>query len=126
LVGVASILYCPFLASAKLSLLLFYLRLSHLAWFRLCVYVSMVLVVGYNLALVFPLLFACTPFRRNWDVSVTEGRCIDRTAVYMATAVLNMITDVLLLVLPVPMVVRLQMPPVQKVGLLGIFGVGSL
>ncbi|CAN9280749.1 unnamed protein product [Alternaria alternata] len=58
LISVASIIYCPFLASAKLSLLFFYLRLSHIQWFRLCVYASMFLVVGYNIALVFPLIFA--------------------------------------------------------------------
>ena len=126
LISVASIIYCPFLASAKLSLLFFYLRLSHLRWFKSCVYASMFLVVGYNIALVFPLIFACTPFRRNWDVTITEGSCIDRTPLYMATAVLNMATDILLLVLPVPMVVRLQMPRAQKLGLICIFGVGSL
>ncbi|KAG9186348.1 hypothetical protein G6011_02904 [Alternaria panax] len=126
LISVASIIYCPFLASANLSLLLFYLRLSHIHWFRLCVYASMFLVVGYNIALVFPLIFACTPFRRNWDVTITEGSCIDRTPLYMATAVLNMATDILLLVLPVPMVVKLQMPRAQKAGLICIFGVGSL
>ncbi|KAL1797158.1 hypothetical protein ACET3X_003764 [Alternaria dauci] len=126
LISVASILYCPFLASAKLSLLFFYLRLSHINWFRICVYASMFLVVGYNIALVFPLIFACTPFRRNWDVTITEGSCIDRTPLYMATAVLNMATDILLLVLPIPMVVKLQMPRAQKAGLICIFGVGSL
>ncbi|CAN9310184.1 unnamed protein product [Alternaria sp. RS040] len=126
LISVASIIYCPFLASAKLSLLFFYLRLSHIQWFRLCVYASMFLVVGYNIALVFPLIFACTPFRRNWDVTITEGSCIDRTPLYMATAVLNMATDILLLILPIPMVVKLQMPRVQKAGLICIFGVGSL
>jgi hypothetical protein len=86
----------------------------------------MFLVVGYNFALVFPLIFACTPFRRNWDVTITAGSCIDRTPLYMATAVLNMATDLLLLVLPVPMVVGLQMPRAQKLGLMCIFGVGSL
>ncbi|KAB2099104.1 hypothetical protein AG0111_0g12692 [Alternaria gaisen] len=126
LISVASIIYCPFLASAKLSLLFFYLRLSHIQWFRLCVYASTFVVVGYNIALVFPLIFACTPFRRNWDVTITEGSCIDRTPLYMATAVLNMATDILLLILPIPMVVKLQMPRAQKAGLICIFGVGSL
>jgi hypothetical protein len=86
----------------------------------------MFLVVGYNVALIFPLIFACTPIRRNWDVTITDGSCIDRTPLYMATAVLNMITDVLLLVLPIPMVIRLQMPRAQKAGLICIFGVGSM
>lgn len=125
LVGVASILYCPFLACAKFSLLFFYLRLSRLRWFRLCIYANMFLVVGYNIALVFPLIFTCTPFMKAYDITITEGTCIDRTPLYMATAVLNILTDIILLVLPIPMIVRLQMPKVQKVGLICIFGVGS-
>ena len=85
----------------------------------------MFLVVGYNIALVFPLIFTCTPVMKNFDVFITEGSCLDRTPIYMATAVLNMITDVLLLILPLPMIVRLQMPAIQKAGLICVFCVGS-
>jgi hypothetical protein len=126
LVMVASILYCPFLAFAKFSLLLFYLKLSPLRCFRLCIYASMFLVFGYSIALLGPLIFPCTPFKKTWDMTVTEGSCIDRTPVYMATAVLNMITDFLLLVLPLPMVVNLHAPRAQKVGLICAFGIGSV
>ncbi|KAF3004843.1 hypothetical protein E8E13_004733 [Curvularia kusanoi] len=125
LISVATILYCPFLAAAKFSLLFFYLKLSPLRWFRMAVYASMFLVVGYNIALVFPLIFTCTPVKKNFDVFVTDGSCLDRTPIYMATAVLNMITDVLLLALPLPMIVKLQMPTVQKAGLICVFGVGA-
>lgn len=125
LVTVCSILYCPFLAAAKFSLLFFYLKLSHLKWFRVAVYASMFLVVGYNIALVFPLIFTCKPVQKNFDVFIINGTCLDRTPIYMATAVLNMVTDILLLVLPLPMIVKLQMPRIQKIGLICVFGVGS-
>jgi hypothetical protein len=85
----------------------------------------MFIVVGYNIALVFPLIFPCRPFKKTWDVSVLEGSCIDRTPIYMATAVLNMVTDIMLLVLPIPMIAKLQMPRRQKAGIICIFGVGS-
>jgi hypothetical protein len=85
----------------------------------------MFLVIGYNIVLMCLLLFPCTPLKRTWDVSITEGSCIDRTPVFMATAVLNMITDILLLVLPIPMVMKLQMPRAQKLGVICAFGVGS-
>jgi hypothetical protein len=125
LVNITSILYCPFLALAKFSLLLVYLKLSPLRWWRICIFASMFLVVGYNIALMLPLIFACKPFMKTWDVSIIEGSCIDRTPVFMATAVMNMVTDILLLVLPIPMVLRLQMPRSQKIGLFCAFGVGS-
>jgi hypothetical protein len=85
----------------------------------------MFLVVGYNIALVFPLIFTCTPIMKNYDLFITTGSCLNRTPLYMATAVLNMITDIMLLVLPIPMIIKLQMPRVQKAGLICIFGVGS-
>lgn len=125
LISICSILYCPFLAAAKFSLLFFYLRLSLLRWFRIAVYANMFLVVGYNIALIFPLIFTCSPVIKNFDVFVQGGSCLNRTPLYMATAVLNMITDIILLVLPIPMIIKLQMPKVQKAGLICIFGVGS-
>jgi hypothetical protein len=125
LVNITSILYCPFLALAKFSLLFVYLKLSALRWWRICIFASMFLVVSYNIALMIPLIFACKPFMKTWDVSILEGNCIDRTPVFMATAVMNMVTDILLLVLPIPMVIELQMPRVQKAGLICAFGVGS-
>ncbi|KAF2026714.1 hypothetical protein EK21DRAFT_73583 [Setomelanomma holmii] len=125
LINVTTILYCPCCACAKFSLLFFYLKLSHLRWFRLCIFASMFLVVGYNIALMLPLIFACKPFMRTWDLTITEGSCIDRTLVYMATAVLNIIADIILLILPIPVIVNLQMPRKQKAGLICMFGVGA-
>lgn len=85
----------------------------------------MFLVVGYNIVLVFLLIFTCNPVMKNFDVFITDGSCLDRTPLYMATAVLNMATDIILLILPIPMISKLQMPRVQKAGLICIFGVGS-
>jgi hypothetical protein len=85
----------------------------------------MFLVIGYNIVLMCLLLFPCMPVKRTWDISITEGSCIDRTPVFMATAVLNMATDILLLVLPIPMIMKLQMPRAQKLGVICAFGIGS-
>jgi hypothetical protein len=85
----------------------------------------MFVVVGYNIALLGPLIFPCTPIKKIWNITITEGSCIDRTPVFMATAVLNMITDVLLLILPIPMVVKLHMPRAQKTALICAFSIGS-
>lgn len=85
----------------------------------------MFVVVGYNIGVMFPLIFACTPVQKTWDLTVLEGSCIDRTPVFIATAVLNMVTDICLLVLPIPMIAKLQMSRAKKVGLICMFGVGS-
>lgn len=46
------------------------------------------------------------------------------TSGYAAVSVVNVIVDVLMLLLPLPMVYRLQTRPGYKVGLFAIFSIG--
>lgn len=88
-------------------------------------YFVLFLVAGYNISIFFAIIFGCQPFNKHWDVRVTEGSCVDRPAIYICTAVLGIASDLLLLVMPMPMIMRLQMPPRQKAGLVLLFGIGS-
>lgn len=54
-----------------------------------------------------------------------EGTCINRPALYIVTAGLGILSDLVLLVLPMPMILRLQMPSRQKAGLVLLFTIGS-
>lgn len=116
----------PCLGLAKFSMLLFYYRMSKLRWLRILSMCIAVIVVGYSISTVFALIFPCKPIAKAWDVTIVEGSCINRGAVYIVQAVTNIVTDVLILLLPVPMVWKLQMPFIQKIGLGFIFIVGSL
>ncbi|TGO90916.1 hypothetical protein BPOR_0046g00050 [Botrytis porri] len=122
----SSVIYVACLGLSKFSLLLFYNRLSPVQWFRNAVHFLMFVVVGHSFALIFALIFLCKPLAMSWDYNIIDGTCIDRTAIFIATAALNVATDVALLALVVPMIVDLQMPRIQKVGLIVIFLVGSL
>ncbi|CAK3852960.1 integral membrane [Lecanosticta acicola] len=126
LISVCSILYIPLMALAKFSLLLFYRKLSMDRWFKYSVYGVMAFVISYSIALAFSLIFACTPLERNWDITITAGSCVNKGRIYLATAGLNAATDVILLILPTPMIWQLSVPLVQKIGLACIFGIGSL
>ena len=57
-------------------------------------------------------------------MSITSGKCVDRNGLYIATAVTNIVTDLALILLPIPLVVGLQMPKIQKIYLLLIFLIG--
>ncbi|KIW03797.1 uncharacterized protein PV09_05098 [Verruconis gallopava] len=119
-------LYVPCLTFAKYSLLLFYYRMSHLRWLRVVSVAVMGFITCYSIANIFALIFPCHPIAKTWDVTITEGSCINRGAVYIVTAVTNIVTDLLLLIIPIPIVWKLQMPFIQKIGLVFIFIVGSL
>ncbi|KAL2883226.1 hypothetical protein SGCOL_001417 [Colletotrichum sp. CLE4] len=111
---------------AKVSLLIFYFRLSPQRWFKRAVWISLAIIAGYSSGIFFALVFACDPIAMSWDVTITEGTCINRPSLYIATAVANIISDLILFALPLPIVVKLQIPRRQKIGLFFIFAVGSL
>ncbi|QDS72191.1 hypothetical protein FKW77_004981 [Venturia effusa] len=121
-----TVLYSPALAFAKLSFLCLYLKLNPAKPFRTSVYLTMAIVIGSCVGIVISLLAACERFAKNIDVTVVEGQCLNKAALYIATGILNIITDIMVLLLPIPMVLSLQMARSRKVVLVLLFSVGSL
>ncbi|KAH7124762.1 hypothetical protein EDB81DRAFT_872415 [Dactylonectria macrodidyma] len=119
------ILYAVETGFAKASLIVFYYKLSPQKLWKWSIYGVFFLVVGYNTAIFFAIIFACKPLQKNWKASMSGGTCINRPAIYVATAALGILTDLVLLVMPIPMIVRLQMPSPQKTGLILLFIIGS-
>ncbi|OAK93497.1 hypothetical protein IQ06DRAFT_341216 [Phaeosphaeriaceae sp. SRC1lsM3a] len=123
----APLLYAIGTAAAKCSLALFYRRLDPNKIFQAFVWFTLAVTFGAYTAIFFSLLFACKPIAGSWDPALFGvAVCINRGGIYIAQAVIGIVTDVLLLALPIPTVMKLQMPNKQKIGLVGIFGVGSI
>lgn len=109
-----------------MSFLCFYLNVNPDQSFRTGVFITMFVVIGSCVGVVVSLLAACSPFVKNIDVTVKEGECINKASLYIATGILNIITDIMVLVLPIPMVLGLQMVRSRKIMLIVLFGVGSM
>lgn len=120
------IIYAPPTALAKLVLLMFYLKMGNQSkLFLWSVYAVIFINVGSNVGIFFSAIFCCNPIRMGWDITVTDGTCINRTALFKATAAFGVITDVLIISLPVPTVLGLQMSRSKKVGILLMFTLGG-
>ncbi|PYI01313.1 hypothetical protein BO78DRAFT_436227 [Aspergillus sclerotiicarbonarius CBS 121057] len=120
----AVVIYIPTLALAKISLIILYHRtLRQKRYQRWILYTLAFMISGYSFALIFAVLFGCQPVQRAWDPFV-GGTCIDQYTLYIVLAVLNIISDVALILVPIPTVVGLHMPSIQKVGLLLMFMIG--
>ncbi|KAI4138787.1 MAG: hypothetical protein L6R39_006608 [Caloplaca ligustica] len=65
-------------------------------------------------------ILQCTPIARNWDTT-TPGRCLDKLDFARYTAIPNVITGFAMLVLPLPMVWRLNVTFQQKIALTATF-----
>jgi hypothetical protein len=110
---------------SKTSLLTFYLRISPQKSFKMVVWATIAMVVGYTTTIAGLLLFGCRPIRSAWDPYVV-GKCVDQPSLYIAIAVSNIVSDCILFVIPIPTVARLKMPVAQKIGAGLMFGVGSM
>ncbi|PYH31024.1 uncharacterized protein BO87DRAFT_365970 [Aspergillus neoniger CBS 115656] len=120
----AAIIYVPALALAKISLVILYYRILCQKRYQQWILYGIAFVVSsYSFALVLAFIFGCHPIQKGWDISVT-GTCVNQYALYVATAVLNIISDIALILVPIPTVLGLNMPGIQKLGLLLMFMVG--
>ncbi|KAK1701612.1 hypothetical protein BDP67DRAFT_423874 [Colletotrichum lupini] len=109
----------------KTSLLTSYLNISPQRWYRNAILTAIAMVAAYTVIIASLLLFHCQPIRTNWD-PYTSGTCLNSAVLYMAIAVSNIVSDVVLFIIPIPMVLRLQMRPAVKVGAVLMFGIGSI
>jgi hypothetical protein len=60
-----------------------------------------------------------------WDMSV-QGRCIPKGFLWFFNAAMNILTDLCVLVLPIPVLSHLRLPRRQKIGVIFIFATGGL
>ncbi|RYP79007.1 hypothetical protein DL769_003080 [Monosporascus sp. CRB-8-3] len=127
LVLITTLNYIPTTILSKLTLCSFYFRLSPSSLYRYSVYFTGFVCTSSLIGIWFSVLFACKPIAAAWDLRLADGAtCINRPPVYITQAAFGCVTDLMLLVLPVPTVVGLQMSTRQKVGLLGLFAIGSI
>ncbi|MCJ1234521.1 hypothetical protein MMC14_002482 [Varicellaria rhodocarpa] len=69
-------------------------------------------------------LFECTPVSYFWNY-LDKGHCINRLALFQATAATNTALDILILLLPVKMIWDLQLNMTKKLQLLFTFLLGT-
>jgi hypothetical protein len=112
--------------TAKTSLLISYLWLNGERKYRYLCYFGIFFVAGSNFGLAMAAMFPCQPLTMAWDSTITEGRCIDFVSQYKSVAIIGLLSDVILLLIPIPMALNLQMPWQQKAGLIGLFIIGGI
>lgn len=67
----------------------------------------------------------CRPFAKNWD-PLLPGVCGSAIKALVATSVINLVVDLMIIVLPMPMVWQLQMAARKKIALTMTFGLGFM
>ncbi|KAH7014425.1 uncharacterized protein B0I36DRAFT_369383 [Microdochium trichocladiopsis] len=127
LIHATTLTVIPGTVLSKLVLCVFYHRLSPITWYRHAIAFTAFVTIATFTAVWFSVQFACKPIEAAWNLRLYTGtNCIDRPPVYMLQAVMGGVTDLMLMVLPLPIIFRLQMSWKQKAALLAWFGTGLL
>ena len=68
-------------------------------------------------------VFNCMPLEKFWDRSI-KGHCLKEWSSLVRALAPNILTDLILLVLPIPLLMRLQMKTSRKLLTIGVFVAG--
>lgn len=125
---VGEVVYSCNIAITKIAVLLLYYRLLRVAFqtsktLRVIAYGTSVLVIISALVLICTSIFECTPVQKKW-LPNTPGHCMDQTTPWILNAVLTILTDVAILVLPVPHIWKMRLGILEKIGVTSIFALG--
>jgi fucose permease len=110
----------------KTSILIFYLRLSRntVKLLRIASYITLAIVNIAGIVLTFLSVFQCKPVSAVFDGSGSLAQCIPLVTLYLASAPVNIITDLAILVLPIPVLTGMRLPQKQKTILVVTFALG--
>lgn len=109
------VLYNPQLALVKSSVLFFLLRLGgHQILLRRSIQVLNWSNIALMIAVLFASIFTCVPVYKYWDKTV-PGHCNNEALQYLITSGLTVLTDVLVLIIPIKIVIGLQVARKLKI-----------
>ncbi|KAJ6078796.1 hypothetical protein N7467_008549 [Penicillium canescens] len=114
------------IAGFKASLGLSYLRLisgTSKITYRIVIWIVIAVCTLGHIAGALVLIFNCTPVRRAWNSHI-EGTCLPVGATFYGLAIFTIICDVLIIVLPIPLLLSLNIKTAQKAGVVCLFLLG--
>lgn len=122
------IVYSLALLFTKLSILLLILRVFCTVQKNAGYWCTLSLIwlntIFYTVYFFIP-IFSCTPRMKIWAPD-TPGFCMEINILYYASAIFNMVSDILMLTVPIILIWNLQTSIRRKVGVSAIFLTGAL
>ena len=110
----------------KFSILCLYLRLFPYRHFHYAVYTVMAVSAVAYLITAPMMIFQCSPVRAVFDLAIKRKKCLPLASVQLANASANILTEIAILILPLPMLRRLGVEGKKMFALYALFGAGTL
>lgn len=124
-----SVLYNPSLMLTKTSIIVFYLSVMSRdidPIFKWASWLTLAVTNVFGAALTFLNIFQCTPVGSTFIYPTpSNAKCTDIVTLFLSSAPLNIITDLAILFLPMPILTGMRLPKKQKLILIVTFGFGA-
>lgn len=120
---VAEILYVYNLVWTKLSFLMMYYRIFRFPYFKRWAFAIGGFVIMWVITVTFLFVFICVPVQKLWYPQL-PGHCINQVGTWIANATSTIVTDLAILILPIPQVWTLHLKRSEKIALTIIFSLG--
>ncbi|KAK1990411.1 hypothetical protein LX36DRAFT_686034 [Colletotrichum falcatum] len=120
---ITQMLYIFTLFCAKVSLSAFYCRVFMDQKFLYTNYVMILLYIVKAIVYFFLIAFQCLPIQAVWDYSI-RGHCMDTSVISYSGSALTIVEDIILIIMPIPELLKLQLGPRKKMALIFMFGFG--
>lgn len=108
------LMYLIALLWVKLSVLTFYRRLSQNWRYQVAILLTGGFVTTYTIIMVFINAFECTKPSDAWNPLAWPHGCRDLVPIYYGQAWLNIVSDIIILLLPVPTLLNLQITQAKR------------
>lgn len=126
--NVIEIIYCPTILGAKVAMLLQMKRMFVVSKKGKLYWLHEILLwtnVPCYLAITLSFILACVPRQKLWEPEL-RGRCISSNGSLIASSAINVVSDITMLLFPLMVITRLQLPTRTKMILGMVFGTGIL
>ena len=108
----------------RFSVILLYIRIFVTRSFRRTCYAILILNTIFFIATFLSSVLSCIPVGCQWSDTIECSSAVDAKSIDLPVAVANLLLDVTVIVLPMPVLWGLQMAVGKKATLSGMFGLG--
>ena len=116
-------MYTSSLTLVKLSIIATYHRIFPTIVLRRVLYVLAAVILAVWIVNIFTTIFQCKPISGAWNFDIAP-KCISVMKVYYFSTAFSILTDVLLVVVPLPLFWKLKLPVREKWIITVLFGLG--
>lgn len=121
----SELLHLPAVALPKIAVALLYLRVFTNKPARMTTHILIWFILATWFSYTIAIFFQCRPFGFLWDKSVKGGKCFNLDVFFKSSSVPNILSDIVIMVLPFRTVFELKASIGRRIGLFLIFLVGS-